>query len=309
MSRDGHEPTRPPSSPAAQQPSSPAAYSSTSPRAHQPTDPAVTDSSLASPAAPIPSHQVVNPFDTPAVAKSGRPAPPPLPTRPTPPPPLPTSRTPPPPLPTRAAPGEEEDSDEEELDELAAGGGGSGGGSGGGGGGAAAPMDTRTRALQEIIESERRYVEVITNLVGIGKSVESAMPPAKYKMIFGTCTMLLNVNTQLLQHLDEVCSGGGGGGGGAIGGSGDGAAVDWTRVCIGDKLNMFFPMFKLYTQYSDQYDAMALTLSQLMGDDDDTEFAQRLHEAMQAHQQTGAFQGLLIQPIQRIPRYRHNLRT
>jgi len=137
----------------------------------------------------------------------------------------------------------------------------------------------------------------VSTIVGIGNDVKSAMPADKYRMIFGTCGMLLNVNTQLLQHLDEVCTSH------VADGVGAGAAVDWSSVCIGDKLNMFFPMFKLYTQYSDQYDAMALCLSQLMGDDDDTAFAQRLHEAMQAHQQTGAFQGLLIQPIQRIPRY------
>ena len=91
-----------------------------------------------------------------------------------------------------------------------------------------------------------------------------------------------------------------------------------------------------------RYDEISECLSQLMGPDDDTPFAQRLHEAMQEHTQTGAFQvrsghqlissadkltpnltptstltlaltqslphhtswqSLLIQPIQRIPRY------
>jgi len=63
------------------------------------------------------------------------------------------------------------------------------------------------------------------------------------------------------------------------------------------------PFFKIYTVYSDTYDDKQAKLLELMGDGS-TDFAKYLRAAMEDKEVSGDFQSLLIQPIQRIPRYK-----
>jgi hypothetical protein len=63
------------------------------------------------------------------------------------------------------------------------------------------------------------------------------------------------------------------------------------------------PFFKIYTIYSDSYDEKQAKLKELVGDGS-TDFAKCLRAAMEDKEVSGDFQSLLIQPIQRLPRYK-----
>ena len=77
----------------------------------------------------------------------------------------------------------------------------------------------------------------------------------------------------------------------------------WAKVRVGDILLAVLPMFKLYTDYSDRYEEARELVSELSGEENKTEFARSLKEGVAAYSAGADLQSLLIEPIQRIPRY------
>ena len=77
----------------------------------------------------------------------------------------------------------------------------------------------------------------------------------------------------------------------------------WAKVRVGDILLAVLPMFKLYTEYGDRYEEARELVSSLSGEENTTEFARSLKEGVATYSAGVDLQSLLIEPIQRIPRY------
>jgi len=177
-----------------------------------------------------------------------------------------------------------------------------GGMSGGGGRNRSASMqmrasegETKGRVLMELIESERRYLVILEQINQVAEwlsAEKKAIAPKDHGTLFQGATQLLDLSKGFLRDIDKELEG-----------DGSKEEVFLEDVKIGALLNRYMPFFKIYTIYSDTYDAKQDKLKTLVGDGS-TDFAKALRAAMEEKEVSGDFQSLLIQPIQRLPRYK-----
>ena len=155
--------------------------------------------------------------------------------------------------------------------------------------------ETKGRVLMELIESERRYEVILAKICHVStwlQGEQKAVKPKDHDVIFAGANQLLDLSQGFLKDIDEELN--------SVGGS---ETVYLEDVQIGKVLNKYMPFFKIYTMYSDSYDEKQAKLKELVGDGS-TDFAKYLRAAMEDKEVSGDFQSLLIQPIQRLPRYK-----
>mmetsp|Transcript_1833 Transcript_1833/g.2401 ORF Transcript_1833/g.2401 Transcript_1833/m.2401 type:complete len:752 (-) Transcript_1833:212-2467(-) len=157
--------------------------------------------------------------------------------------------------------------------------------------------ESKGRVLMELIESERRYLVILEKISMVADWLQQetgSMKPKDHGMIFQGSSQLLDLSKGFLGDIDSQLAGHG------TDGEED---IFLEEVQIGALLKKYMPFFKIYTVYSDTYDDKQAKLDELMGDGS-TDFAKYLRAAMEDKEVSGDFQSLLIQPIQRIPRYK-----
>ena len=155
--------------------------------------------------------------------------------------------------------------------------------------------ETKGRVLMELIESERRYEVILGKICHVSSWLlgeKKAVKPKDHEVIFAGANQLLDLSQGFLKDIDDELN--------SVGGN---EIVYLEDVQIGKVLNKYMPFFKIYTMYSDSYDEKQAKLKELVGDGS-TDFAKYLRAAMEDKEVSGDFQSLLIQPIQRLPRYK-----
>jgi hypothetical protein len=155
--------------------------------------------------------------------------------------------------------------------------------------------DSKGRALMELLDSERRYIVVLQHICKISDWLqqENAMKREQHMVLFKSTDMLLDLSKGFIIDIDAELSAG----------RTNGEEVLLDEVRVGALLMKYMPFFKIYTVYSDAYDDKQAVVKDLMGDGS-TSFAKQLRSAMEDNEVSGDFSSLLIQPIQRIPRYK-----
>jgi hypothetical protein len=157
--------------------------------------------------------------------------------------------------------------------------------------------ESKGRVLMELIESERRYLVILEQISAVADWLQQetgSMKPKDHATIFQGSAQLLDLSKGFLADIDSQLAGHG---------ADDEEDIFLEEVQIGALLKKYMPFFKIYTVYSDTYDDKQAKLLELMGDGS-TDFAKYLRAAIQDKEVSGDFQSLLIQPIQRLPRYK-----
>ena len=151
------------------------------------------------------------------------------------------------------------------------------------------------RAAQEMLTTERSYVaglEVLQDLYlpKLAKLSKAAFPPEKSKAIFMNADALLKLHRMILEKLEEVFADG------RANGCSDGSGVGSTML-------EFLPYMKpYYEEYTKKFDSAMKTLEEQTKN---SKFASVLADCAKdpkaASLSLGAY---LLQPVQRIPRYK-----
>ena len=173
----------------------------------------------------------------------------------------------------------------------------------------------RGRAIEELVASERRYIRILEAIDRIGNTLSCSthMSKAAIDNLFRTNTNGLCVtNGKLLDDLDCTLYG--------FKVESSTLHQDWKDDAfqredseamlrlrganVGDIILRHVTGLKtMYVVYSNSYDEVSTELQRLVGSDGHSDFGKVLREALEDEGVAGDFQGLLIQPIQRIPRY------
>eukprot|EP01103_Thecamoeba_quadrilineata_P018868 TRINITY_DN7422_c0_g1_i1.p1 TRINITY_DN7422_c0_g1~~TRINITY_DN7422_c0_g1_i1.p1 ORF type:complete len:545 (-),score=73.96 TRINITY_DN7422_c0_g1_i1:77-1711(-) len=154
------------------------------------------------------------------------------------------------------------------------------------------PRTYRNEIVKEILETEKLYVKNLKILIGLYvqplkatiRTPEAIVTEEDMKRLFSNIETILNVNTEFLICLENRIN-------------------DWNdNQLLGDIFLQFAPLFKLYSEYSQNYDIALGTIQQL------NETNPRFAEFLQTSQRIEDNQNLgvhafLIAPIQRLPRY------
>eukprot|EP01087_Luapelamoeba_hula_P006534 TRINITY_DN1660_c0_g1_i2.p1 TRINITY_DN1660_c0_g1~~TRINITY_DN1660_c0_g1_i2.p1 ORF type:complete len:888 (-),score=159.27 TRINITY_DN1660_c0_g1_i2:4-2667(-) len=153
------------------------------------------------------------------------------------------------------------------------------------------PQDRRTKIALEILHTERNYVSSLQELLkdyeqplqSFAKSVsppESKVTLEGVKSIFGSLPSLLPLNAELLAQLERRIEG-------------------WNEESIvGDIFLTIAPFLKMYKEYENNYDKALNLLTDYMAD---LGFAKAVEDIERVS--NVRIEGVLIMPIQRIPRY------
>ena len=159
---------------------------------------------------------------------------------------------------------------------------------------------TRVRVAQEIVATERTYINMLDAVIQLYVEPLEELAPkdkilAKEEMdkMFSNIRMIRTLNSQFLSEL-ETC---------IIGWT----DADETTQRIGSIFLKTAPYFKMYTSYTNNFDAAMVLLSKKReGNKKFDEFCQRARYSQQA---SGlSLDNFLIAPIQRVPRYKLLLR-
>jgi len=160
--------------------------------------------------------------------------------------------------------------------------------------------ESKGRVIMELIESERRYLVILEQIVHVSEWLQQetgAVKPKDHGTLFQGAAQLLDLSKGFLKDIDDQLNG-------EKSFSADGGEEIFLEdLKMGALLNKYMPFFKIYTIYSDTYDDKQARLKELVGDGS-TDFAKYLRAAMEDKEISGEFQSLLIQPIQRVPRYK-----
>eukprot|EP01117_Protostelium_nocturnum_P012808 TRINITY_DN4745_c0_g1_i1.p1 TRINITY_DN4745_c0_g1~~TRINITY_DN4745_c0_g1_i1.p1 ORF type:complete len:767 (-),score=332.45 TRINITY_DN4745_c0_g1_i1:38-2041(-) len=151
----------------------------------------------------------------------------------------------------------------------------------------------RTQVAKEVFETERAYVSVLETLIRVYvKPLEDAVQKNKailnaqeINVVFSNLKLIENVNKELLGGLAKKME-------------------NWTpTTTIGDVFLKLSPFLKLYTQYVNNYIVSSNTINHLM--ETNPNFKAFLATASQdpESKKLGQLGNLLIQPVQRVPRY------
>mmetsp|Transcript_13508 Transcript_13508/g.17879 ORF Transcript_13508/g.17879 Transcript_13508/m.17879 type:complete len:669 (+) Transcript_13508:2-2008(+) len=178
------------------------------------------------------------------------------------------------------------------------------------------PKQTKTPrncAVSELVDTELTYFHTLQKIIRIGDAMKPLMTGPQFKCIFASISMLLPLHSNLLVGLEKRLIQTGhdrlrGGGGSEEGPTFTSetlevAALGWPdNQLVSDVINDYFPHLKMYTSFSDNYEEMIRVLDSLKSEEDAL-FSRVLHKAMQDNGCVGEFESLMIQPVQRIPRY------
>eukprot|EP00457_Paulinella_chromatophora_P020868 gb/GEZN01023058.1/.p1 GENE.gb/GEZN01023058.1/~~gb/GEZN01023058.1/.p1 ORF type:complete len:164 (-),score=14.43 gb/GEZN01023058.1/:76-567(-) len=157
----------------------------------------------------------------------------------------------------------------------------------------------RYKVVEEIVQSEQRYVEALQQLIRLFDeplNPENAERPPdapkittdQHKQIFSALRSLIPVNEQFLKDLEQRH-------GEAKGEEGEGA-------CVGDLLFNYSQYFKTYTSYVATYSDRSALVAKLSEGKSMQQYCLRIQKECNV-----SLPSLLISPIQRIPR--HSLLT
>lgn len=149
------------------------------------------------------------------------------------------------------------------------------------------------KIAMEIVHTETFYVSSIEKLISwyllpirdVANKGSEGITPADVREIFSNIELIVNVNKEFLKDLKA-------------------RFTPWTKdTCIGDVFLKFIPFFKIYTDYGSSYDSALAKVNQLM--ESNKWFNQVITQTnikMKVESNVN-FEGLLIMPVQRIPRY------
>jgi hypothetical protein len=143
--------------------------------------------------------------------------------------------------------------------------------------------DRRTNIMREMYETEKSYVR---NLKEICDLYMGPMKDTKWKdhinKLFSNIMMIVQINDELLEGLSKAIS-------------------DWNpeTTQVGPVFAKMAPFMRLYNTYGNSYNDAATLLLELKKKDDFSTFLQNCRGT-----QPLDLEALLIQPVQRIPRYR-----
>eukprot|EP01114_Cavostelium_apophysatum_P015268 TRINITY_DN4122_c0_g1_i4.p1 TRINITY_DN4122_c0_g1~~TRINITY_DN4122_c0_g1_i4.p1 ORF type:complete len:945 (+),score=286.26 TRINITY_DN4122_c0_g1_i4:179-3013(+) len=146
-------------------------------------------------------------------------------------------------------------------------------------------MNSRDWAAREIYTSELQYLKHLDNLVlNYLPKMKDICSADEIKIIFSNVVVLKNFSNKLLQELEQ-------------------RIANWTQTqTVGDIFLKFYPFFKAYNQYCNNYDSALACYTECMKRPDFV----NLCNAELARTKDGLgpdLQSLLITPVQRIPRY------
>jgi hypothetical protein len=154
-------------------------------------------------------------------------------------------------------------------------------------------LRTRTRVAREIYTSERKYCDVLGQLVNLYILPLSAnasdpdraiLSQEAIRQIFSNVMLVRGFNNELADSL-EACT--------------DPETFDPLTTSVSASILHFVPFLKMYSQYVGNFDAGAAALKKAQKNRGFVAFCE------QQQKETGtALQSYLIEPIQRIPRYK-----
>jgi len=151
--------------------------------------------------------------------------------------------------------------------------------------------DKRTQIAQEVLSTEKSYVEsldrlnqfIVLPLQSFASDPEKAiLSGSQIQTLFSTISQIGNLNKKFMEDLAKRVN-------------------DWSDTQkIGDLILQFSPFFKMYTTYVNNYDAATKLLVSV--DKDKSKFHKFLQE-QQANLNGQSLTSFLIMPVQRVPRY------
>lgn len=137
----------------------------------------------------------------------------------------------------------------------------------------------RIRAIREVLETERTYLNSLNKLINLYiVPLKAILDPPTHNVLFGHVEMIYNLNSELLTELQ----------------------TDLNNV--GSAFLRLGPFLKLYSVYAFDYKKVLLTLQELQ--DKNTKFKTFLDRTETRPDVQTKLNSLLILPIQRVPRYK-----
>eukprot|EP01084_Bolivina_argentea_P003793 7151_1 len=147
--------------------------------------------------------------------------------------------------------------------------------------------EKRTAAIKELIDTEKTYVEGLKLCIHAyynGLSQDTKIIPTNHlKEIFNDVEMIYKLNQTFLDDLESRYN-----------------SFDNNKTMIGDRFVEFTPYFKMYQNYCNKYDNATVLMNKYCEKEIFTNILSEIRDKCDGK----TLNGLLILPIQRLPRYR-----
>lgn len=140
--------------------------------------------------------------------------------------------------------------------------------------------------MQELVATEKSYLEAMTLAKEVwGSGLKAMMPRDLHKTIFGNLSPIICLSQILLPRLTERLS------------------QFEEKPYVGDIFREFIPAFKVYTDHLQHHTNFTRDLADFrkQKSKEYEEFAKRAHKISRSYESLDSY---LIQPVQRLPRYR-----
>lgn len=145
--------------------------------------------------------------------------------------------------------------------------------------------DQRKRIVQEILETEQKYVDYLTILVDYGMVPlrnEKILTESEIRTLFGNVDAILQFHRYLLEDMKV-----------RIG--------NWTEEsCISDVFEKYYQYFRLYFQFVNNFDESDALLKVILRRN--SRFVKQQEQILELTRKLD-FASLLIMPVQKVPRY------